>query len=394
MSSTVTSLDSQFCRVALLPVDGHNDDGRLLGVESDIWDMRPSPAEIAEAAQRGEGRCRLGRPLYQPGDIPTSVLATVPELERMRLRPHPGQPPLASRKKKSGGTDDLYATALAEPIPAKSPRDKARQERARTCAECHATSKVPFKEGDDGKHYCATHLDEANARTAHQAVADQSFRAVLWARELMLDPATVLVGTSWDREIQGYRLRVETFSSDVVVDRLLPRLERHIQTQKLVKYLPSWVSDPDAHTWTTSRIIEAPIAHAVAAYRDLLRAVSADTSCHAPNVHKKDNFSRRYTEFIQPLAAPDTAPVPGYADAEPVRPHTSQSAADVIEQMRTVLREMGDTALTEEQIKRAKRRPRQPKLNGVERIRRDRLRATANPDGNPSLLASRLYRDD
>lgn len=70
---------------------------------------------------------------------------------------------------------------------------------------------------------------------------------MLKAGEIVVDPETVLVAMTWDRELQGYPFRMETFGGEVVLERVLPYIAGaallSTTTTTTIDDLPSWVSD-------------------------------------------------------------------------------------------------------------------------------------------------------
>ncbi|MBP2180130.1 hypothetical protein [Amycolatopsis magusensis] len=331
-------------------------------------DIYPSPAVIAEAFSRREGRCVLGRPLYHEGEVPTGILATVPELKRMLLRPRLGQPPIATKKNARRGQDALYAIADAEPMPPATPQVERKRLLQRICAECQATSQLPFQPANDGKYYCEKHKRAADEREERQRIVDDSFRSALWSREILADPDTALVAMTWDRESQGYPFRVETVAGDVVLERVLPYVTGAPLLNATANDLPSWVNDPAGLVIADRRIIEAPSVHAVAAYRKLLGASDLDLRGINIAPRDEDNLARRYHRYAN---HPDRRHLfDGATRANTASVDWKRSlltAAQVIEQIRQVLFEMARCPLSPDEVKRAKRLPRVPRSRASRR---------------------------
>lgn len=386
--SSVQSGTSGFrWRVALLSsFEGTPAGGVIEIADDETWNLQPSLAEVAAAAARHDGRCPDGRPRYQPDQVPGGVLATGPELHRMLLKPCLGQPPIATKKVYRQPDKLLYAIADAEPKQARTPAEERRWQRERTCADCGTTSTFVFRTADDGKRYCEKHRTDADRRAEQQRAEDTRVRAVLKAREIVDDPDTVLVAMMWDRELQGYPFRMETFGGELVLERVLPYIAGAALLSTTVDDLPSWVSDSQNLACVGKRLIEAPEADPMGAFRKLLRAGGQVFADGDLTPRDADNLVGLYRAFI---GDPDASA--GHDMPTVSWKKSTRTAVDVIDGVRDVLREMAAVPLTDDEIKLAKR------PNRVRRSKRYRFyesrRSILAIRQDDRRLAARIYND-
>lgn len=137
--------------------------------------------------------CPAGRPLYRVGEIPDH-LATVTMLRLQRRHPAPGQPAAASLLYAGNKYTELYDIAGTEQMPALSPGQQVAYAAARTCARCREQRETPWpRDALTGRRVCDP-CGEAEAESSWRAerlAARQA--AVAWAREVLADPAAVLI---------------------------------------------------------------------------------------------------------------------------------------------------------------------------------------------------------
>ncbi|MEU4675023.1 hypothetical protein AB0F91_45560 [Amycolatopsis sp. NPDC023774] len=214
---------------------------------------------------------------------------------------------------------------------------------------------------------------------------DQRARAVLWARGILADPNVALVGMTWDREVHGFRFRVETLQGQVLAERLLPRIAGRSRLGVDRDDMPSWAHDETDHlSWSERRLIQAPLANPIQAYREICREAGTFFVRCGPEVSDGDDLAAQYRHF---LAQPDLQRAnegPGVDWRK--SPRTTGSVLDAL---RDVIREMAQADLSDDEIRRAKRRPRTPPLSGyAERVRPSRQRQGL---ACPPELGMRLY---
>ncbi|KFU75735.1 hypothetical protein SAMN04489729_4521 [Amycolatopsis lurida] len=304
----------------------------------------------------------------------------------MLLKPRLGQPPIATKKVHRQPDKLLYAIADAEPKQARTPAEERRWQRERTCADCGTTSSFAFRPADDGRRYCDAHRADADRRAERQCVEDTRVRAVLKAGEIVADPNTVLVAMTWDRELQGYPFRMETFGGELVLERVLPYIAGAALLKATVDDLPSWVSDSQNLACVEKRLIEAPEAHPLGAFRKLLRAGGQVLADGDLTSRDGDDLVGLYRAFI---GRPDASV--GHDMPTVSWKKSTRTAADVIDRVRDVLREMAAVLLTDDEIRRATRPKRVP------RSKRYRFYESRRPISailqDDTRLAARVYND-
>lgn len=157
----------------------------------------------------------LAGPLYRHSELPAEHLATRTMLKtELRRQPAPGQKPVAEYKLRKG-TADLFAVADTEPMAALSPARAASWTAMRTCQRCGKERPRPIPE-QDGVRNCS----DCRKTLAFECWKEQSRRAqaeaAAWAREVLDDPAAVLVARSKGWDITRYR--AETVAGEPLLD--------------------------------------------------------------------------------------------------------------------------------------------------------------------------------
>lgn len=139
-----------------------------------------------------------GLPLYRTHEIPAH-LGTVAELKRRRLRPAKGQQPAGMLFYHGNKHTELYTIADAVPMPALSSTRQAAYDAARTCYRCATVStwrlSRVWRDGEHaGKRRCDSCADVDERTHALARAIPGRLAATEWARGVLADPTTVLVG--------------------------------------------------------------------------------------------------------------------------------------------------------------------------------------------------------
>ena len=365
-------------RVALTHPTFTAETGDVITIAACHWHTSPTPAHIAATASR-DTHCPAGRPLYTAAELPYAVLATKSDLALSRRRPKLLQPPVASLRHTSGVVE-LYARIDTEDIPT-LPRNQLAITRRRTCAQCGFTTPVPLPQAHDGKRYCPDHLEAATQRAISAAAARNRAVSVVWARETLADPATILVvmlGAPDD-----FRVRVEDTSGklllhETIAESPLPSAYRHRHHDIPPTELPDWVHSQHARALGNKRAVLTSSRRATLYYEsmvenELQREIENPTDHPSELVRVDGNHVRWQRSFftINERPGDDLAlrrqiwqgddlmgrlynSYSRYTDVDPS--HDEEALLDpvaMIAAMRHDLQQMAGTPLTEQQSKHA-----------------------------------------
>lgn len=128
-------------------------------------------------------------------------LATSGMLKPVRRRPADGQTP-AYRYWTGHAWAPLYRLADTVALPPLSPGRQARWDAARTCRRCSKRSDYTFAVGADGQRYCEPCQEPAAKAWWEAERAAERAAAGAWAREVLADPATMLIA---GQRLSAYR---------------------------------------------------------------------------------------------------------------------------------------------------------------------------------------------
>ncbi|MGI5502339.1 hypothetical protein [Lentzea sp. CA-135723] len=322
--------------------------GQVVTIEAQRWRITPSPTVIASTASR-DTHCEAGRPLYSEAELAPHVLATLQTLNLMRLRPSLLQAPVASLRDSSNTPPALYAIADAEAIPT-APRNAAANARRRTCVTCGDTSATPFPATADGRRYCLEHIESARHRVENAGKARDRAVNVLWAREVVNDPETVLVAmVSPARHVLA--VRIEDMSGKILLDNLIddvpdPHWRRSLSEPDLSK-LPDWVFGPAALSLNGRRAIGTATDEASLYFLQLRSFIGRGTKSFNISGRKGDSLRYRHQVWagkfdiqrVYEVNEDFRSPGLGRRVAEP-------STIDILQKARASLSLMSSTTLT------------------------------------------------
>jgi hypothetical protein len=158
---------------------------------------------------RRKTTCPQGRPLWRSDEIP-DTLATVTRLRLMRRRLAPGQAPAATLLYQPPAAvgpqyTPLYEIAATVQLPPLPPVQQARWVAARTCNRCGTLGQAPLPVLDDGRRRCSGCLEAEACAGWWQRQNVRRLQGSAWAREVLADPAAVLVAEhnkEWDAPLQ------------------------------------------------------------------------------------------------------------------------------------------------------------------------------------------------
>ena len=344
-------------RIALTEPSRRRQLGDVVALDARRWSMTPSLGDVSAGST--PTRCPADRPLYMGSELPGGILATQPELRLRRLIPAHGQAPIATHRTAPGRrASPLYAIADSVPIPPKSPQQARAILRSRTCATCNDSSATPFPGARDGRHYCAAHLDEAQARVVRAERARERAASVVWARTVMQDPATMLLVLRY-HEQRELSVHIANIDGGIQTDYAIPSKDIPSQFDLFRKSnlneIPSWVLE-SATRILGCRTVLAAENGAENAYQNLLSAAGIKLERRQLYSAPRDRLGYRYKSWNRDgcLDADFYSMIKDSTDITfRHRQELETDASAVIAKMRAMLMEMARTDLPADQAKHA-----------------------------------------
>ncbi|GAA2685390.1 hypothetical protein [Nonomuraea recticatena] len=271
----------------------HSDHGGVVPLDPARWLIEPEVGLEERRKSRRLIHCPAGRLIYRYGDLPVAQLATMTMLRRTRRRPADGQQPIASYMIYRGYAP-LYSVADSVELPPLPPSRQAARDLTRTCARCGAKSDRPWEKGRDGQRYCGDCFEPAAEAWWRQQCAVGREAAQAWARDVLADPATLLVYAPG--EYPRVRLRAETLDGQVVVDVHLWRGFNEQRAADRLKWWPEQERDRYTDPADAVDLVRRLDGHRlVAAYAPLgVRHVMNGVDDFDPHVAEGDQFRNRW----------------------------------------------------------------------------------------------------
>lgn len=251
-----------------------------------------------------------GLPTYRVTEIPDG-LATKTMLARQRRRPAPGQPAAAILFYHGNKHTPLYTVAAAQPLPPLPPGRQAAWTAARTCARCAATNETPYQSIENGRRLCLDCVVAERAAAVWPSWLRLRAAAVSWARDVLIDPDTVLLAayrlTDWDGPIH---VHAATVGGQVLVDvvarsRYDPLWRRplgpagSVNADDLVPLLMPLVGRRLVHTIRSNSGHYADHLTPLGELSTLSRRWYGEPSLRDPSIRQQpdDAFARRWTDW-------------------------------------------------------------------------------------------------